>query len=143
MNLGVHNPLLPEGATSVWADNAEDLLPSLSYRALVENLPLLTELGVIAEGSLPMMLVVARLVDRRRILQSRMSAMELECALEQYRAGLNGRPLGAVEGALEQAVHVVQNRDREGAACTGARGDPLADARGSVLSLENEAEAAA
>ena len=47
------------------ADRAEEMIPSLTYRQLVENLGQLASLRVLADGSLPMVLVVARLVDRR------------------------------------------------------------------------------
>ncbi len=52
------------------ARQAEELIPSMSYRTLLENLSRLTELGVIAPQNPMTMLVAARLVDRSRILRS-------------------------------------------------------------------------
>jgi hypothetical protein len=46
---------------------AEDMIPSMSYAALLDNLIWLTRLGVLAPGNPTSMLVVARLVDRARI----------------------------------------------------------------------------
>jgi hypothetical protein len=81
----------------------EELLPSMSYRALVENLGRLGELGLLEQGSPAAMLVVARLVDRGRILRSGMSAGELRLALESYRSQPGGHTSTAVEHALRQA----------------------------------------
>jgi len=84
------------------AARAEESLPSMSYRALVENLGRLSELGVVAPENPATMLVAARLVDRSRIRQSGMSGSELRSALDQYR-----RRRDAVDGivkALEGAL---------------------------------------
>ena len=81
---------------------AEDLIPSLSYAALLDNLIWLTKLGVLAPGNPSSMLVVARLVDRARIRRSGITVEQLSASLEAYRASRN--PVYAVVKALEQAV---------------------------------------
>lgn len=86
------------------AERAEEMIPSMSYATLVENLGRLTELGVIAPESAVTMLVVARLVDRSRIIRSRVSSRELQRALDDYRNGTKWNPVYAVVKALEQAV---------------------------------------
>jgi hypothetical protein len=98
---------------AVWSDaeHAEEMLPSLTYRQLVENLEPLAETGVIAEGSLPMMLVVARLMDRRRILQAGMTAADLRRALDDYRRAARWRPVWAVEDALEHAIRILRQAE--------------------------------
>jgi hypothetical protein len=85
---------------------AEDLIPSMSYRALLENLPWLTNLGVLAPGNPASMLVVARLVDRARIRQSGITADCLRTSLDAYRASPN--PVYAVVKALEDAVSAAE-----------------------------------
>ena len=88
------------------ADRAEEMIPSLSYRELVESLGFLAGVGVLQDGSLPTMLVVARLMDRRRILQAGMTADELRYALQSYRRVSEGKTSRAVESALQQAVEM-------------------------------------
>lgn len=89
------------------ADRAEEIIPALSYRQLTENLGSLAEMGVLTEGSLPMMLVVARLVDRRRLLNSGMTCAELRRTRDAYRIATAGKPLWTIETALEQAIKIV------------------------------------
>ena len=91
--------------TEAEAARAEEAIPSMSYRELVENLGYLAELGVIAPGNPATMLVAARLVDRARVRRSGMVESEMRSALEQYRARRD-----AVEGivkALERALSVL------------------------------------
>jgi hypothetical protein len=64
------------------------------------------------------MLVVARLVDRRRILQSGMSSVHLRAALEEYRYAEGGRPVRAIEAALERAIEIVREVEAPGAVPT-------------------------
>src|SRR5882724_9144698 len=64
------------------ADRVEEMIPSMSYATLVENLGWMTELGVIAEESPTTMLVVARLVDRGRVLRSGLTASQLRQAAD-------------------------------------------------------------
>lgn len=86
-------------------DRAEELIPSMSYATLLDNLVWLSNLGVLAPGNPASMLVVARLVDRARIRRSGISAERLRTALEAYRA--SARPVYAVIKALEQANAMV------------------------------------
>jgi hypothetical protein len=81
---------------------AEELIPSMSYAALLDNLIWLTKLGILAPGNPASMLVVARLVDRARIRRSSVTVERLRAALEAYRASPN--PVFAVVKALEQAI---------------------------------------
>jgi hypothetical protein len=97
---------------SAGALRAEDLLPSLAYKELLENLGLLTELGVLDEGGLATALVVARLVDRGRILRSGLSARDLKEALARY-SQVAVRPVRAIERALEQAITLAPADDVE------------------------------
>jgi len=88
--------------TEAEAARAEEAIPSMSYRQLIENLGYFTELGVIAPENPATMLVAARLVDRARIRKSGVSEAEMRVALGQYRARRD-----AVEGivkALERAL---------------------------------------
>jgi hypothetical protein len=103
---------------------AEELLPSMTYRTLVQNLGRLGELGLLEEGSPAAMLVVARLVDRSRILRSGMSAAELRRALQSYRGQTGRHPLAAIEQALQQAERTASGIELEQevqAAAHGAR----------------------
>jgi len=84
------------------AARAEELIPSLSYAALLDNLVWLTKLGVLAPGNPASMLVVARLVDRARIRRSGITVDQLRASLEAYRA--SSKPVYAVVKALEQAI---------------------------------------
>jgi hypothetical protein len=81
---------------------AEDMIPSMSYAALLDNLVWLTRLGVLAPGNPASMLVVARLVDRARIRRSGVTVEQLRASLEAYRA--TAQPVYAVVKALEQAI---------------------------------------
>ena len=84
------------------AARAEELIPSMSYAVLLDNLVWLTKLGVLAPGNPASMLVVARLVDRARIRRSGITVERLRASLEVYRA--IPQPVYAVVKALEQAV---------------------------------------
>jgi hypothetical protein len=84
------------------AARAEELIPSMSYAVLLDNLVWLTKLGVLAPGNPASMLVVARLVDRARIRRSGITVERLRASLEAYRA--IPQPVYAVVKALEQAV---------------------------------------
>jgi hypothetical protein len=84
------------------AARAEDMIPSMSYAVLLDNLVWLTKLGVLAPGNPTSMLVVARLVDRARIRRSGITVERLRASLDAYRA--IAQPVYAVVKALEQAV---------------------------------------
>jgi hypothetical protein len=81
---------------------AEEMIPSMSYSMLLDNLNWLSKLGVLAPGNPASMLVVARLVDRARIRRSGITVDRLRTALDGYRASAN--PVVAVVKALEQAI---------------------------------------
>ncbi|HTS75080.1 MAG TPA: hypothetical protein VMG40_02695 [Bryobacteraceae bacterium] len=84
------------------AARAEEQIPSMSYRELLENLTRLTELGVLTPENPASMLVVARLADRARFRRSGLTLDELRDALERYRACAD--PARAVVKAIEQAI---------------------------------------
>ena len=86
-------------------DRAEELIPSMSYTALLDNLIWFTKLGVLAPENPASMLVVARLVDRARIRRSGITAARLRSALESYRTSPNA--VYAVVKALEQAIATI------------------------------------
>lgn len=96
------------------ARQAEESIPSMPYRTLLENLGRLTTLGVIAPQNPVTMLVAARLVDRARIQQSGVSAVELRRALEAYKSGAN--PIYGVVKALEQALETASENEGQPAA---------------------------
>jgi hypothetical protein len=96
------------------ARQAEELIPSMSYRALLENLGKLTALGVIAPQNPVTMLVVARLIDRARIQRSGVTASELRRALKAYTSGV--KPIHGVVKALEQALETISENESQSAA---------------------------
>jgi hypothetical protein len=96
------------------ARQAEELIPSMPYRTLLENLGRLTALGVITPQNPVTMLVAARLVDRARILRSGVTASELRRALEAYKSGI--KPIPGVVKALEQALETALENERQAAA---------------------------
>lgn len=96
------------------ARQAEELIPSMSYRTLLENLGRLTALGVIAPQNPVTMLIAARLVDRPRILRSGVTASELRRALEAYKDGVN--PNQGVVQALQQALETALENESQAAA---------------------------
>jgi hypothetical protein len=91
------------------AERAERMIPSITYATLVDSLGRLTQLGVIAAGNPATMLVVARLVDRSRIMRSGMGVEELRRALSVYCSATHWKPACAVVKALEQAVEMAQS----------------------------------
>lgn len=86
------------------ADLAEHMIPSMPYATLVDRLGYLTQLGAIAPENPVTMLVVARLVDRSRIVRSGFGSTDLRRALDDYRGVTRFKPVYAVVKALEQAV---------------------------------------
>jgi hypothetical protein len=83
---------------------AEETIPSMNYRTLLENLARLTELCVVAPENPATMLVAARLVDRSRVRRSGVAEFELRAALEVYRQRRDAVP-GIVK-ALERAAEI-------------------------------------
>jgi hypothetical protein len=102
------------------ASRAEEMIPSMNYATLLENLERLTDLGVIAPGSAVSMLVVARLVDRTRIRRSGFAVEALQSRLDAYRAGRN--PVHAVVKALERAVELALENTLENKSESAAHG---------------------
>ncbi|HLX42338.1 MAG TPA: hypothetical protein VKR43_02840 [Bryobacteraceae bacterium] len=100
------------------AARAEEMIPSMTYRTLLENLQRLTDLGVICAESTVSMLVVARLVDRTRIRRSGVPVDVIQRTLAAYRNA--SQPVHAVIRALERAVEIALEDKRE-AAAHGAR----------------------
>jgi hypothetical protein len=96
------------------ASRAEEMIPSMSYGMLLENLEKLTNLGVISTESTVSMLVVARLVDRARIRRSGVSPDVLRRTLDTYRSGR--APVHSVVKALERALEIALENKREAAA---------------------------
>jgi hypothetical protein len=95
--------------TASEADRAEEMIPSMTYATLLQNLGRLTDLGVIAPENTVSMLVVARLVDRARIVRSRIPVQTVQCTLEAYRVRKN--PVYAVVKALERAVEIARENE--------------------------------
>ena len=87
------------------ASQAEERIPSMSYATLVQSLPTLTDLGVLAPGNPVTMLVAARLVDRARIERSGMTASALKSALGRYRG--HPKAVFGIVKALELAVETI------------------------------------
>ncbi len=87
---------------AVW----ESLLTSMSNSDLVHNLIALAESGLLVEESPATALVVARLIDRRRAANSRLTADDLV----RVRAGYNGhsRAIRVVVEALDTAGELVR-----------------------------------
>jgi len=87
------------------AGRAEETIPSMTYRELLENLGKLTDLGVLTPHNPVTMLVAARLVDRTRIARSGVSAANLQSALEEYRR--NTKAAYGIVKALERALEAM------------------------------------
>ena len=95
------------------ADFAEEMIPSMSYHSLVQNLGDLTEIGAIGPENPTTLLVIARLVDRNRIRRSGITAKELSAVLTGYKTG---KTLKSVIRALEQAVEIALENETQPAA---------------------------
>ena len=79
---------------SRWKTSArvwEALLDSISYLELVRNLGRLTAIGLVRPQSATTALVVARLLDRKRVANSKVHPLVLLDAFRTYREG-GGRP---------------------------------------------------
>jgi hypothetical protein len=83
---------------------AEDIVLTMSYPGLLDNLGRLTELGIIGPHDPVTMLVGARIVDRSRIAKSGIHAADIRSALQKYLQTANAVP-GIVK-ALEVAVEM-------------------------------------
>ena len=95
-------------SAEVW----EALLESMPYTAMLRNLGKLTAVGLLAPGSHATALVVARLIDRKRIAGARVHPIALLSALLVYkrgtgvRGGLEWAPVANVIDALDDAFYV-------------------------------------
>jgi hypothetical protein len=89
---------------------AEERIPLMDYRTLLSELGPLTELGVIAPETPATMLVVARLIDRARILRSGVTAIELRTALRAYLK--QRQPVYSVVKALDHAIETALENER-------------------------------
>jgi len=104
------------------ARRAEERIPAMGYGEMLENLGRLTELSVLAPENPISMLVVARLVDRTRILNSGIGSKQIHSALNRYRNGRRWRPVEGVIKALEQALETALANERLESAHTAGQG---------------------
>jgi 60 kDa SS-A/Ro ribonucleoprotein len=97
-----------KNSASVW----EALLESMPYTALVRNLGKLTAVGLLSPQSPATALAVARLIDRKRIANSRVHPIAVLAALLTYRQGhgekgdLRWVPVVSIIDALDQAFYL-------------------------------------
>ena len=98
-----------------WKNSArvwEALLDSMPYGALVQHLGKLTSVGLLAPQSPETALAVARLIDRKRVANSRLHPIDLLAAWLSYQQGrdetksLEWEPVAGVTGALERAFYL-------------------------------------
>lgn len=82
----------------------EALLPEMPYRELVRSLGNLTAVGLLAPQNPTTALVVARLIDRRRVSNSKMHPIEILEAWLAYQQEEN--PIPNVAAALEEAFYL-------------------------------------
>ncbi len=107
--------LTHEMIPSEWKNSArvwEALLPAMPYMALVRQLGKLTAVGLLQPQSPATALAVARLVDRKRIVNSRVHPIALLAALMTYKRGrgqksdLEWAPVGSIIDALDEAFYL-------------------------------------
>jgi 60 kDa SS-A/Ro ribonucleoprotein len=97
-----------KNSPAVW----EALLESMPYKALVRNLGKLTAIGLLRPQSAATALVVARLIDRKRVSNSGIHPMALLAALLTYkqgrgeRGGLKWLPVPNVIDAIDDAFYL-------------------------------------
>ena len=100
---------------SEWKNSArvwEALLRSMPYMALVRHLGKLTAVGLLQPQSPATALVVARLIDRKRVENSRVHPIALLAALLTYKQGrgqkgdLEWAPVASVIDALDEAFYL-------------------------------------
>jgi len=84
----------------------ETLLDSMSYVELVRNLGQLTAVGLLRAQSATTALVVARLLDRRRVANSKVHPIVLLDAFRSYRQSDRWTPVPSVTEALNSAFYV-------------------------------------
>jgi 60 kDa SS-A/Ro ribonucleoprotein len=101
------NRLTHELIPSEWKNSAqvwESLLPSMPYMDLVRHLVKLTTVGLIQPQSPATALVVARLIDRKRIRNSRIHPIALLDAQLHYKQ--QPEAVASVIDALDEAFHL-------------------------------------
>ncbi len=107
--------LTHEMIPSQWKNSArvwEALLQSMPYMALVRNLGKLTAVGLVQPQSPATALVVARLIDRKRVANSGVHPIALLAALLTYKQGrgqkgdLDWEPVSSVIDALDEAFYL-------------------------------------
>ncbi len=97
-----------KNSPAVW----EALLESMPYKALVRNLGKLTAISLLRPQSAATALVVARLIDRKRVANSRIHPIALLAALLVYKqgrgekGGLQWIPVPNIIDALDAAFYL-------------------------------------
>jgi 60 kDa SS-A/Ro ribonucleoprotein len=107
VNLIEENRLTHEMIPSEWKNSArvwEALLPSMPYAELLGQLGTLTAVGLLQPQSPATALVVARLIDRKRIANSRIHPIALADAQLAYRQ--KPAAVESVIDALKEAFHL-------------------------------------
>lgn len=85
----------------------EALLDEMPYAAMLRYLGKLSALGLLQQAAPASALMVARLMDRARILRSRVSPVTVLAALARYRQGGSGwGPIPSISRALDEAFHI-------------------------------------
>ena len=84
----------------------ETLLDTMSYLELVRNLRHLTAIGLVRPQSATTALVVARLLDRKRVANSKIHPIALLDAFRTYRQSESWEPVPSVMDALNSAFYI-------------------------------------
>ena len=107
--------LTHEMIPSEWKDSGrvwEALLESMPYTAMVRHLGKLTAVGLLAPQSTATALVVARLIDRKRVVNSKIHPIALLSALLTYKQGRGVKggqrwaPVANIIDALDDAFYL-------------------------------------
>lgn len=107
--------LTHEMIPSRWKNSAavwEALLQEMPYNAIVRHLAKMTAVRLLAPMSAAAALVVARLIDRRRVERSKIHPIALLAALLAYkqgrgvRGGLSWAPVASIIDALDEAFYL-------------------------------------
>jgi 60 kDa SS-A/Ro ribonucleoprotein len=107
--------LTHEMIPSAWKNSArvwEALLESMPYTATLRHLGKLTAVGLLQPQSPAAALVVARLIDRKRVANSRVHPIALLAALLTYKQGrgqkgdLEWAPVASIIDALDEAFYL-------------------------------------
>ncbi len=107
VNLIEENRLTDEMIPSEWKNSArvwEALLPSMPYAEMLRHLGKLTAVGLLQPHSPATALVVARLIDRKRIANSRIHPIALVDAQLAYRQ--QPAAVASIIDALDEAFHL-------------------------------------